>query len=50
MALLAFEDPTKNPVSDLLDSSQRMKTASELNSAILTSQNQEKGTTEDIPL
>eukprot|EP00842_Homolaphlyctis_polyrhiza_P004372 jgi/Hompol1/4936/HPOL_000456-RA len=42
MALLAFEDTFKSPVGDLLDHSQRQKTASELNAAILTAQCQEK--------
>ncbi|KAJ3416809.1 Glucose-induced degradation complex subunit [Chytridiales sp. JEL 0842] len=42
MALLAFEDHSKSPVADLLDNGQRLKTASELNAAILTSQCQEK--------
>lgn len=42
MALLAFEDASKCPVSDLLQPAQRQKTASELNAAILTSQCQEK--------
>lgn len=42
MSLLAFEDPFTSPVSDLLDHSQRQKTASELNAAILTAQCQEK--------
>eukprot|EP00002_Diphylleia_rotans_P036016 TRINITY_DN789_c0_g2_i1.p1 TRINITY_DN789_c0_g2~~TRINITY_DN789_c0_g2_i1.p1 ORF type:complete len:227 (-),score=73.36 TRINITY_DN789_c0_g2_i1:296-976(-) len=42
MALLAFENAADSPVSDLLDSSQRQKTASELNAAILASQGQEK--------
>ncbi|KAJ1538946.1 Glucose-induced degradation complex subunit, partial [Nowakowskiella sp. JEL0078] len=42
MALLAFEDQSTSPVGDLLDHTQRQKTASELNSAILTSQCQEK--------
>ncbi|KAJ3109065.1 Glucose-induced degradation complex subunit [Phlyctochytrium planicorne] len=42
MALLAFEDFDRSPVADLLDYNQRQKTASELNAAILTSQNQEK--------
>lgn len=42
MALLAFDDKSKCPVSDLLQPSQRQKTASELNAAILTSQCQEK--------
>mmetsp|Transcript_6391 Transcript_6391/g.11389 ORF Transcript_6391/g.11389 Transcript_6391/m.11389 type:complete len:215 (-) Transcript_6391:857-1501(-) len=42
MALLIFEDIHNCPVSDLLDPSQRQKTASELNAAILSSQCQEK--------
>jgi len=42
MALLAFEDHTKSPIGNLLDISQRQKTASELNAAILMSQCQEK--------
>lgn len=42
MALLAFDDTTVSPVGDLLHSSQRQRTASELNAAILTSQSQEK--------
>ncbi|KAI8804988.1 CTLH/CRA C-terminal to lish motif domain-containing protein [Cladochytrium replicatum] len=42
MALLAFEDHSASPVGDLLDNTQRQKTASELNAAILTSQCQEK--------
>ncbi|CAG8433350.1 1559_t:CDS:2 [Diversispora eburnea] len=42
MALLAFDDTAVSPVGDLLHSSQRQRTASELNAAILTSQSQEK--------
>ncbi|KAL9243592.1 hypothetical protein vseg_017461 [Gypsophila vaccaria] len=42
VALLAFEDASKSPVADLLDISQRLKTASEVNAAILTSQSHEK--------
>lgn len=42
MALLAFEDMNRCPVADLLEPTQRQKTASELNAAILTSQCQEK--------
>ncbi len=38
MALLAFEDTRSSPVADLMDISQRQKTASELNAAILSSQ------------
>lgn len=43
VALLAFEDVNNCPVRELLDISQRMKTASEVNAAILTSQSHEKG-------
>ncbi|KAF6163188.1 hypothetical protein GIB67_025052 [Kingdonia uniflora] len=43
VALLAFEDLSNCPVRDLLDISQRLKTASEVNAAILTSQSREKG-------
>ncbi|KAJ3124306.1 hypothetical protein HK098_001218 [Nowakowskiella sp. JEL0407] len=42
MALLAFEDQKSSPVGDLLGHLQRQKTASELNSAILTAQCQDK--------
>ncbi|KAK3248167.1 Glucose-induced degradation complex subunit [Cymbomonas tetramitiformis] len=42
VALLAFEDTANSPVSELLEASQRQKTASELNAAILSSQCQEK--------
>lgn len=42
VALLAFEDVANCPVGDLLDISQRLKTASEVNAAILTSQSHEK--------
>ncbi|KAG8365488.1 hypothetical protein BUALT_Bualt18G0110000 [Buddleja alternifolia] len=42
VSLLAFEDVTKCPLGDLLDISQRLKTASEVNAAILTSQSHEK--------
>ncbi|KAI8826658.1 CTLH/CRA C-terminal to lish motif domain-containing protein, partial [Fimicolochytrium jonesii] len=42
MALLAFEDATNSPLAYLVDHAQRQKTASELNSAILTAQCQEK--------
>ncbi|KAH7568966.1 hypothetical protein JRO89_XS06G0081700 [Xanthoceras sorbifolium] len=44
VALLAFEDVSNCPVGNLLDISQRLKTASEVNAAILTSQSHEKGT------
>ncbi|KAI8908819.1 CTLH/CRA C-terminal to lish motif domain-containing protein [Powellomyces hirtus] len=42
MALLAFEETTASPLAYLVDYAQRQKTASELNSAILTAQCQEK--------
>ncbi|KAK9064232.1 hypothetical protein SSX86_015612 [Deinandra increscens subsp. villosa] len=42
VSLLAFEDVKNSPVGDLLDISQRLKTASEVNAAILTSQSHEK--------
>ncbi|XP_047972545.1 protein GID8 homolog isoform X2 [Salvia hispanica] len=42
VALLAFEDVSNCPVGDLLDISQRLKTATEVNAAILTSQSHEK--------
>ncbi|XP_019168672.1 PREDICTED: glucose-induced degradation protein 8 homolog [Ipomoea nil] len=42
VALLAFEDVASSPVGELLDISQRLKTASEINAAILTSQSHEK--------
>jgi CTLH/CRA C-terminal to LisH motif domain len=43
VALLAFEDVKNSPYGELLDTSQRMKTASAVNAAILTSQSHEKG-------
>lgn len=42
MSLLAFELNGPSPVSDLLTPAQRQKLASELNSALLLSQSQEK--------
>lgn len=42
VALLAFEDAANCPVKQLMDMSQRQKTASEVNAAILTSQSHEK--------
>jgi glucose-induced degradation protein 8 len=42
MTLLAFEDPSKSPMADLLSPEQRQRTASEMNAAILSSQCQEK--------
>lgn len=41
VALLVFEDVKASPLADLMDVSQRQKTASELNAAILASQSQE---------
>lgn len=43
VSLLAFEDVSSCPVGELLDISQRLKTASEVNAAILASQSHEKG-------
>ena len=43
MALLAFDEASKSPVGYLMENGQRQKTASALNAAILTIQNQEKG-------
>ena len=43
VALLAFDDVANCPIRELLDISQRLKTASEVNAAILTSQSHEKG-------
>ena len=43
VALLAFDDVANCPIGELLDISQRLKTASEVNAAILTSQSHEKG-------
>jgi len=43
MALLAFEDSATCPVGHLLEPTQRYKTASELNGAILASQAQQTG-------
>ncbi|CAJ0753657.1 3832_t:CDS:2 [Entrophospora sp. SA101] len=42
MALLAFDNTSTSPVGYLFHTSQRLHTASELNAAILTSQNQQK--------
>ncbi|KAJ8761478.1 hypothetical protein K2173_001611 [Erythroxylum novogranatense] len=42
VALLAFEDASTSPVGELLDISQRLRTASEVNAAILTSQSHDK--------
>ncbi|XP_004232831.1 protein GID8 homolog isoform X2 [Solanum lycopersicum] len=42
VALLAFEEVSECPVRELVDVSQRLKTASEVNAAILTSQSHEK--------
>ncbi|CAN8245084.1 unnamed protein product [Cochlearia groenlandica] len=42
VALLVFEDKSTCPVKELFDISHRLKTASEVNAAILTSQSHEK--------
>ncbi|KAF3602834.1 hypothetical protein F2Q69_00036838 [Brassica cretica] len=42
VAMLVFEDASNCPVKDLLDISHRLKTTSEVNAAILTSQSHEK--------
>ncbi|KAB2026805.1 hypothetical protein ES319_D06G246700v1 [Gossypium barbadense] len=42
ISLLVFKDVSNCPVRELLDSSQRLKTANEVNAAILTSQSHEK--------
>ncbi|TYI59313.1 hypothetical protein E1A91_D10G027300v1 [Gossypium mustelinum] len=42
VSLLAFEDVSNCPLGELLDISQRLKIASEVNAAILTSQSHEK--------
>ena len=41
MALLAYEDASTSPFSSLLERSQRLKVVSEVNAALLSSQNQE---------
>lgn len=42
MTLLAFEDVSKSPVGELLDVSQRQRTAGEVNAAILSTVRQDK--------
>lgn len=42
MALMAFEDPSTSPFSDLLTNSHRQKVASELNSALLRNESSER--------
>nr|KJB68612.1 hypothetical protein B456_010G254800 [Gossypium raimondii] len=42
VSLLVFKDVSNCPVRELLDISQRLKTANEVNAAILTSQSHEK--------
>ncbi|CAH0388816.1 unnamed protein product [Bemisia tabaci] len=44
LALLAFEEPTKSPFSDLLQQAHRQKVASELNAAILKVEHDESTT------
>ena len=41
LSLLAFEDPTSSPFAKLLQSSQNLKVVSEMNAALLSSQDQE---------
>ncbi|MBA0778861.1 hypothetical protein Gotri_006676 [Gossypium trilobum] len=43
VSLLVFKDVSNCPLRELLDISQRLKTANEVNAAILTSQSHEKG-------
>ena len=45
VTLLAFEDASQSPLADLMDVTQRQKTASELNAAILSSQCQVRSLT-----
>lgn len=44
LALLAYDNPSNSPFSELLDHSQRLKVISELNSAILSNQGKEECT------
>ena len=44
LALLAYDDPSTSPFSELLQHSQRLKVVSELNSAVLASQHKEGST------
>jgi hypothetical protein len=44
MSLLLFENPADSPVGELMHEMQRQRLASELNAAILTSQDQDSGT------
>lgn len=48
MTLLAFEDANQSPLAELMDVTQRQKTASELNAAILSSQCQVRETSGDV--
>lgn len=48
VTLLAFEDASQSPLADLMDVTQRQKTASELNAAILSSQCQ-VGSSNSLP-
>lgn len=50
LALLAFEKPQNSPFADLLEQSHRQKVASELNAAILKSENCESTTPRIINL
>ena len=42
-SLLAFQDISKSPLSDLVENSQRIKISSEVNYELLKSQSKEKG-------
>lgn len=43
MSLLAFEDFSKSPISELVENSQRIKISSNINSNLLKSKSQESG-------
>lgn len=43
MSLLAFQDISKSPLSELIENSQRIKISSEVNYELLKSQSKEKG-------
>lgn len=43
MSLLAFEDPSKSGLSELVENSQKIKVASEVNHELLKAQSKETG-------
>ena len=43
MSLLAFEDPSKSSLSELVENSQKIKVASEVNHQLLRAQSKETG-------